>query len=514
MVELVVHDSTKIDAMGDVSARVSGAPHPVPITFDAHSAPNLPAGIFAGWLGDMIEAVAEATETPRELAAMMALAVLGTCCQRKFSVRHEPGYFEPTNIWTVSAMDSGNRKSAVLMAMTLPLLDWERDAAEASKAQIIAAEADKKTKESRIQHLRGKFAREKIVDFEQAKRELSALEEGLPEIPLPPRLWADDVTPEKLGALMAEHGERLALISDEGGIFENMAGRYNGGIPNLDVFLKSHAGTPVRVDRGSRKPVYMNHPSLTIGLSPQSEVLQSLNAKPGFRGRGLLARFLYTLPVSPLGYRTLDVMPVPEVVAANYSTGIRALLEIPPKISNEGVEIPHVLSLSRDAWQEWKDFQRMIEHDMREGGRFEHLKDWASKLPGAMARVAGLLHCAEHDFPNMEEIGVNAIKRSLSFGAILCEHALVAFDVMGGDPELSKARKIWRWIENNRHIRFSARECFASLRGTFKKMDVIDPAFGILLERHYLFEYHDPNPGPGRPSRQFYVNPIIAEGWK
>ena len=514
VIKLVLHDEAEIDAKGDVAARIVGDQHPSPITFDSHAAPELPAGIFIGWLGDMIEAVAESTETPREMAAMMALAVLGTSCQNKYSVRPERGYFEPINVWTVAAMDSGNRKSAVLMAMTAPLLDWEREAAQTAKAQIIEAEADKKTKESRIQHLRGKFAREKGVSLEQAKRELAALESDLPEIPPSPRLWADDVTPEKLGALMAEQGERLALLSDEGGLFEIMAGRYNGGVPNIDVFLKSHAGTPVRVDRGSRSPVYMNHPALTIGLSPQPDVLHSLGAKPGFRGRGLLARFLYMLPVSSLGYRTLEVNPIPQAVTVAYSQGVRDLLEISPRINNEGAEIPHVLSLSHGAWGQWKDFQRSVESDMREGQRFEHLKDWASKLPGAMARVAGLLHCAENAIPHMAEVDLDTMERTLMFGVILREHALAAFDAMSLDPDLMKARKIWRWVENNRHVRFSARDCFASLRGTFKKMDVIAPAFGILLERHYLFEHDDPNPGPGRRSRQFYVNPVFAEEWK
>lgn len=323
------------------------------------------------------------------------------------------------------------------------------------------------------------------------------------------------MTPEKLGQLMSDHDEKMAILSDEGGLFEMMAGRYSNGIPNLDIYLKSHAGGPVRVDRiGGRSAVFMNHPALTIGLSPQPEVLQSLNSKPGFRGRGLLARFLYMLPVSSLGYRSLQAREIPARIVDGYARGIRALLELPPKLDANGEETPHVLMLSTEALAEWKDFQRLIEHDMREGERFEYLKDWASKLPGAMARVAGLLHCAEHTSPQMAEIGLDTMERALTLGAILCEHALAVFDVMSLDPEITKARKVWRWIEKNQHARFSARDCFNSLKGTFKKMDVIEPAFEILQERNYLFEYNEPNPRPGRRSRQFVVNPTIAEGWK
>ena len=104
----------------------------------------------------------------------------------------------------------------------------------------------------------------------------------------------------------------MAIISDEGGIFDILAGRYNNGVPNLDLFLQSHAGAAVRVDRGSRPSVMMDEPALTLILSPQPDVLQGLASKPGFRGRGLLARFLFMLPVSKIGYRSGNTKPVPE----------------------------------------------------------------------------------------------------------------------------------------------------------------------------------------------------------
>jgi hypothetical protein len=276
----------------------------------------------------MVKATSISTETPLELAAMMGLAGLATCCHKKFSVRIEPGYVEPGNLWVVSAMDSGNRKIAVLQAVAAPLIAWEQEQTEKTAKRIVEMEADRKTKELRIQHLRGRVAKEENVNLEAAKKELATLEADLPEIPTVPRLWTQDVTPEKLGQLMADHDEKMSILSDEGGIFDIMAGRYNRGVPNLDVFLQAHAGTSVRVDRGTRKTVFMHHPALTIGLSPQPEVLRALDNKPGFRGRGLIARFLYTLPESKLGYRVLRANPIPESVSDAYETGIRSLLDL------------------------------------------------------------------------------------------------------------------------------------------------------------------------------------------
>ena len=56
----------------------------------------------------------------------------------------------------------------------------------------------------------------------------------------------------------------MAVLSDEGGIYEVMSGLYSDGRANIDVFLKSHAGSPVRVDRGTRT-AHLNHPLSSFG---------------------------------------------------------------------------------------------------------------------------------------------------------------------------------------------------------------------------------------------------------
>ena len=95
-------------------------------------------------------------------------------------------------------------------------------------------------------------------------------------------------------------------------MFDQMAGRYNQAAgPNLGVYLKGHAGDLLKVDRRGRPPEYVERPCLTIGLAVQPEVLRGLASRPGFGGRGLLARFLYSLPESLVGRRQPGAPPVP-----------------------------------------------------------------------------------------------------------------------------------------------------------------------------------------------------------
>lgn len=483
-----------------------------PVSLDIQSPPQMPDEIFTGWFGDMVSAISRATETPIELPALLGLSVLAAACQRKFVVELEQNYQEPLNVWTVVALEPGNRKTAVLQAVTKPLMEWEREAVERISEDIKKTEAERKNQEAQINFLRSQYAKATGADIDSLAKEIIRLETTLPEVPSIPRLWAQDVTPEKLGQLMADHDEKIAIMSDEGGIFDILAGRYNGGIPNLDLFLQSHAGAPHRVDRGSRKTVHMHSPTLTMGLSPQPEVLRSLTGKPGFRGRGLLARFLYALPESRLGFRLLNCDPVSDTIAADYNKGIRILLDIEPPVNTYGEIEPYILRLDTSAYEAWKDFQKEVEKDMREGEIFEHVKDWAGKLPGVVGRLAGLLHCAEHLNPWTIEINHETLERTLNLSAFLSRHALAAFDLMGADHDLDAARKIWHWIERNHRTTFSARDCFEAVKGTYKRMQEITPAFDVLMERNHIFELQEQKV-VGRPSRRFIVNPIITEGW-
>lgn len=487
-----------------------------PVNLDAPNMPTMPARPLPSWAGEFVAALAISTETPTELSTALTLACVATVCAKRFVIRVKPDYFEPLNIWPLAALAPGNRKSAVLNACTAPLLDWEREQATLLEPANRQAQNRRKVEEDRLKELQAKAAKAKDAnERDKLLREMTGIQDGLPEIQTPPQLWSSDVTPERLGSLMAEHGERMAWLSAEGGIFDIIAGRYSGGIPNLDLFLKAHAGDPERVDRGSRPPVFLRHPALTIGISPQPELLQGLTQKPGFRGRGLLGRFLYFLPDSPLGFRTGEPPSMPEPIQRAYHAGLRAILDQAPAMNDAGQEIPHTLRLSPSAYREWLDFWQVVEVGMRPGGDFELMTDWAGKLPGAVARLAGLFHVIEHAHsePGRHEVSLTTMQSALELAAILTRHALAAFDLMGADPAIDGARRIWRWIERNRQPVFSKRDCHQANKGRFKRAADLDGPLSVLMERHYIRPLERETQGPGRPTEQFMVNPQLTGEW-
>ncbi len=482
-----------------------------PISLEASHLPPWPDAVFPEAVQDFVTALSASTETPPELAALMVLAAISAAAQGKYRVRVKHDYFEPVNVWTMCALPPGSRKTAVQTAATAPLTVWERWQQEIIEPEIKRVKADHATITEQIKQLRKEAAKAKGAEFDSLKKEIAQLEGELPEMPKVPQVWAQDVTPENLGTLMADNAERMAVLSDESGIFDILAGRYSGGIPNLDLFLQGHAGSPVRVNRGSRPPVFMQSPCLTLGLSPQPEVLRGLTASPSFRGRGLLGRFLYALPASNLGYRTLDTRPMPEEVKERYQRVLTDILNDDRGQDADGKPAARILKISHEAQGAWQTFAHKMEAGMREGGTFAHITDWAGKLPGAVARIAALLHVARHAAadPAAEEISIVDMSAALRMADTLSAHALSAFDLMGADPALDGARVVLRWIAREGKETFTFRDCHYAHKNRYKHAAELEPVITVLIERNFIRPRVEKV--THRPSRVFEVNPGLFE---
>jgi hypothetical protein len=330
-------------------------------------------------------------------------------------------------------------------------------------------------------------------------------------VPPVPRWLVDDATPEALAGLLATYG-RIALLSPEGDVFDQMAGRYNQAAgPNLGVYLKGHAGDLLKVDRRGRPPEYVERPCLTIGLAVQPEVLRGLAGRPGFGGRGLLARFLYSLPASLVGRRQAGAPPVPQPVAYRYASELQALAA--SLAAPAGDDGPGVLTLDQEAAELLLSFERDLEPRLAAGsGDLAHLAGWAAKLAGATCRLAALLHLAGHLRDGWTQpIAADTFAGAIRLADYLIDHARAVFDLMGADPRVDDARWLLDWIVRTGRAQFSRRDAHAAApRGRFRKATDLEPALTLLEEHGWLRRVDADPPGPrgGRPpSPRFLVNP-------
>jgi replicative DNA helicase len=468
-------------------------------------APEIPATILPGWLGAMAGAVADSTQTPPALAVMVGLSVLAAVLQRRFEVSpFVDDYTEPLALWTLTALPSGARKSAVFSAMTAPLLRWEKleyDRGRAERGRVASA---RKVAEKRIERLLADAAKAKDDhERERIRAEIQHERDSMPAELRAPRLFTEDVTAERLQAMLAEYGERMALLSDEAGIFQIMAGIYNGGSANLDAFLKGHAGTAMRVDRAGRE-AHVDKPALSFGLALQPGVLSEVAASRRFRDSGLLARFLYAMPESNVGRRDVRRrVSVPDKVRDDYEAALFGLLEDVPAVIGK----PRVLPMTEPALELWADFAQEIEDHQGEGGRFEAISDWTSKLPGAVARIAALLELAEVG-RHAEEVSETATLQAVALGRLLIPHAQAAFGLLGTDGVDSDAAAIVKWVQANGLTEFSRRDCQKSLSGRFRTQERMTKALDRLQQQDALRHYTKRNKG-APASEMCLVNPKL-----
>jgi replicative DNA helicase len=480
----------------------------------AGEVPAFPVEILPGWLGEYVAALATATQTPPDLAGMLALAVLATVAAGAVEVEPRPGWREPLCLFIAVGMDAGSRKSGVFTAMTGPVADFERDQAAAALPGITETAVLRRIADQAAATAEAAAGKAPASQQEEARADAiaRAAEAANLVVPPVPRWLVDDATPEALAGLLATYG-RIALLSPEGDVFDQMAGRYNQAAgPNLGVYLKGHAGDLLKVDRRGRPPEYVERPCLTIGLALQPEVLRGLAGRPGFGGRGLLARFLYSLPASLVGRRQPGAPPVPAAVADRYALELQALaatLAVPA-----GDDGPDLLTLDQTAGELLLAFERDLEPRLAAGsGDLAHLAGWAAKLAGATCRLAGLLHLATHLRDGWAQpIGADTFAGAARLAGYLVEHARAVFDLMGADPRVDDARWLLDWITRTGQVQFTRRDAHAAApRGRFPKATSLDPALGLLEEHGWLRRVDADPVGPrgGRPaSPRFLVNPL------
>lgn len=478
------------------------------VLFNEIKTPSIPSTLLPCWLGEFCQAVSESTQTPPELAAMFALSVLSTCLQGKAIISPTGGdYWEPINLWTVVALPPSSRKSEIVKQLTAPLKEWEKETERRLQPLIDEAEATRIIAQKRITELQSSAAKESDQERrKQVAKEISELKETLaqPQVKAP-KLFTGDITAEELQNQLVKHDEKMAVLSDEGGIFEVMTGLYNDGKANLDVFLQAWSGSSVRVNRGQRE-VTLDKPALSFGLTVQPEVMSNLGqgSKRKLRGIGALARFLYAIPRSNIGYRNVRLnLNVDPGKRAVFEYNIKTLLELTP-----AGEQPFRLVLSKDALQTWYDFAQFIEDRQGPSREFEDIQDWTGKLPGQVLRIAALFHIAENWLGNKEVAKIH-IEKAAAICTLLIDHAKAAFESMSLDYATEDAKFLTAWLKEKGETCVLKRHLQRLGRFSKGSSERLNKALCVMQERGIISAAEKLE--TRKPTTFFRVNPLLLE---
>ena len=452
--------------------------------------------------------------------AIVTVGSLGV--QKKYCIHPHTDWYEPGNLYMAIVAEASERKSPTMKEIMKPVYEYEKEENEKIAPDIAIYETNRKILEGKIASITKNLTSssqkkdsEKYLDMgdlTDMQQELNELEEVAPI-----RLVVDDVTMEVLGKLMEQNNERIGIFSTEGGIFNILAGRYSDKTI-IDLILKAYTGDRYAQDRMTRRGQALDHPLITMLLYVQPIVIKEIMENSEFVGRGLNARFLYSIPPSTIGERSYRVKKISDFDRADYSDVIQRLFAIP--VPNK----PKVIELDEDADRLAEVFFYEIESDMKTCS--PEFKAWLGKLHGTTMRIALVLHCFEYvEQSEYHKISGQTMTNAIEMGRYFRAHAEAAFDIMGlmDPPEVRDAKYIMKRIDSTGLMEMKLRDLQQMCKDKkgMEKREGMIPGLRCLIEhgyirvqKSYLTSQNPQNPQKGgRPSEILYVNPEYIK-WK
>lgn len=479
---------------------------------DTSKLPPFPVEYLPPVLQDMAAAAAVNLQVAVDMAAVAELAVMALCVQGKFIINPKPGWLEQLNLYAAIVARPSDRKTPALALMTRPVHAFEKEENERRAPRVDEYRMKHDVLTKRIANMKELAAKPTLTkgkavdmnDITELQYEIADLErEGVK----PLRLLADDTTQEALASLMAANDGRMGIVSDEGGIFDIIAGRYSSGKANMDIFLKSYTGARLQIDRQGRPGEAIDHPTLTMLLMVQPVVLEAIMGNQDFAGRGFLARPLYSLPVSTVGHRTYDTPPVPPQVEAAYTELVDTLLSVPE------LGEARIIKLTPEAHQEAKRFFEALEPRLMDDmGDLGDLEGWGGKYHGQVMRIAGILHCCTHGKVAAQvPLTAETMGAAQTIGEYFLAHARAAFQMMGltESQDTKDAKYILKRLEAGGQIEISKRDLYQLCKGRLAQVEDMEPGLKILVERGYI-AIESIKTG-GRPTEKVRVNPYAQK---
>lgn len=487
-------------------------PWPEPEPIERPKVPRFPVEVLPEPLRAWAAATAEACQVPSDLPGLLALAVCSGVVARRIEIVAGRGWREPINLYTACLLEPANRKSAVFAAAMGPVRSIEAELVEQATPDVAKATAERRMREAELKALELKAVKTACAESRKAAQELAADLAADPIAALP-KLLVDDATAEAIEIQLAAQGGRLIVAGCEGGLFDVMAGRYSSGVGNLDCFLKGHAGDDLRVERVTRGSLFVPRCCLTLAYAVQPDVIRGLASKPSFRGRGLIGRFLYSVPVSTLGSRRINPEPVAYETANQYEQAVRRLAALPVPPDGE----PMLLSLSPEASSLFHSWQGEVETWLGDNGRLAELRDWGGKLCGLTVRLAGIIHLVTTNSAEPWQVPVAeaAMESAVELGRWAVPHAEAVIGLMAGaNGSIDDAAYLLRWVRDRGLAEFSRRDAHSHGRYRFDgEPQRLEDAMELMVDRGWIRPVGGDVGGKrGRPaSPRYTVHPRALE---
>lgn len=469
------------------------------LRIDEFNLPDFPLNCLPPVLADFAAAVSHSVQTSPDMAAVASMCTISCCVHDKYNIRLKHDWIEPIGLYCLIISPSGTGKSQIIRAMAKPIYEFEQQMSREFADEIIASEVHEKALNSRAEHLTKQISKKPELE-EELKKVQKELKEFKP-VRIPRRIL-DDTTPEQLISVMNANGGYTSIISAESTIFDNMAGRYSGGIINIDAFLKAYSGDLIIVNRRGREERLFN-PRLTMLVSTQPDTFDDIRNNKNFLGKGLLSRLLYSTPKLPMK-QTFYTDPIPQKVRDNYNSLCKMLLGLP----YSGFSL---IDIDEDARKMFADLYEKVSAVKFKD--LDYMTDWANKFCGNVARIAAVLYLAEQTvFTEREPLPGRIMRNAILIGEYFLEHTKKVYLNVGAGETAKLVAHIIKKLKEKRPYIITKYEIFRFCRGKVSSVKDLDEPINTLIEHGYLRVHPEEptdNPRGGRKKEpRFALNPI------
>lgn len=331
-----------------------------------------PLGALPDALRPWATDISERMQCPADFVAVPMLVGAASLVARKVAIRPQARteWLERANLWAVIVGRPGLMKSPAMQQALAPL---ERMEARAAAAHAVSMEAFKvETMAHKLRTEAGEKTAKGILSKNRDADVRQHLTGDEPAAPIWPRYLVNDLTYEKLGALLSENPDGVLSVRDEmRGLLLHLAKEEQA--PARAFYLQAWSGGRYTFDRIGRGTVTVADARLSmvgcIQPGPLAEIVRQV--KRGASDDGMLDRFLIAWPDSPGEWREVDRWPDTPAKRAAWGVFDRLdkldALELGAQVEKDaagevqGLPFIRFAEDAHEAFREWRsDFERTI----------------------------------------------------------------------------------------------------------------------------------------------------------
>ena len=451
---------------------------------------------------EMTVEIQEVVKVQPEVAALAIITTLSACFGNKIYTDIAGEVKTRTNIYAITFLARGERKSAIYGKTIQPIYNWIDtkidDYKRAKKGQSFKFRKLKALDEKLVKATGN--AKELEFQIKTLEREI----EG--EDIITPFFLAENTTNEAAIDILKSTGGKVALFADDArDLIQVMMGLYSDGYSKEHLYTKIYDGFNPLTNNRKKDEVIIYYPCAVILLMTQVDVIELISKVESFFAGGFISRIDFCYPNSLVGKRHSDgslVRPFdkrrmsPEVTA-KYENLIFSLLD-KYYYNQEEINIP----VTPDAEKIWIDFYHEVEGNSHDDGLFGGIKlDYAIRI--AQKALKYTLNFALIE--GAKEIHPKHMKWGIDFALYYYQHAERVFDAISKKVLSKNSKKILSQIGKHLDNPFTSTNImqFCNL-----KKDPAVKAAEELVAKNYIREITT-NQIQGRktPAQKYEVNP-------